>query len=139
MTDIKKEICDYLEVIREELPVVVVKSSWPEHIQEAVVYINKNMYDKELMVTTLRERLYTRNNNNFSSEFAYYVGTTPKTYMLNLRLESAKLVMLQDRYQEVGLWTIANELGFTSDDAFIHAFRKKEGVTPSKWRKRETE
>ncbi|QTH46806.1 AraC family transcriptional regulator [Cohnella sp. LGH] len=59
-------------------------------------------------------------------------GITPIQYHLSVRLEKAKEMI---RFTDLSLTRIAEELGFQSIHAFSRAFRTREGVSPSAYRK----
>ncbi|MFB9275538.1 helix-turn-helix domain-containing protein [Cohnella cellulosilytica] len=59
-------------------------------------------------------------------------GVTPIQYHVSVRLEKAKEMI---RFTDLSLTRIAEELGFQSIHAFSRAFRMREGVSPSAYRK----
>lgn len=50
-------------------------------------------------------------------------------------MEAGKQLLIEKRFSDVRIHTIAKELGFSGTGNFHHAFRKREGVSPGKWRK----
>jgi len=67
-----------------------------------------------------------------SRRFAAAVGTNIRRYAMNCRLEMAR-VLLRTTNDPLGL--IANECGFGSTSALIHAFRTTYGVSPMRYRR----
>jgi AraC-like DNA-binding protein len=64
--------------------------------------------------------------------FQKHVGTTPGQYLQDQRLYFAAQLL---RYSKKTVISIAFEAGFNSLSSFERAFRKKFGVTPTKYRK----
>ena len=59
-------------------------------------------------------------------------GVTPNTYLVQRRLEKAKLIVLSNQWKQVG--EIAYEFGFTTSSYFCKCFKKQFGVSPSDMR-----
>jgi AraC-like DNA-binding protein len=68
---------------------------------------------------------------NLRKIFIKQFKVTPKQYLTNIRLDKSKdlLVKLPDSVNE-----IAFSLGFEDPSTFIHAFKKRFGITPTRWR-----
>jgi AraC family transcriptional regulator len=60
-------------------------------------------------------------------------GRSPHQYILDLRMEKARRLMLSPT---LSLIDIATECGFASQAHFTHAFRQRLGVPPSDYRRR---
>ena len=63
--------------------------------------------------------------------FREYMGKTPYEYLLEVRLENAKLMLLQE---ETSITDICFECGFNNMSHFIRMFKKKIGISPSIYR-----
>lgn len=64
--------------------------------------------------------------------FQKHMGTTPGQYLQDQRLHLASQLL---RHSEKSVTSIAFEIGFNSLSSFERAFRKKFGVSPTKYRK----
>jgi AraC-like DNA-binding protein len=69
----------------------------------------------------------------FAERFAAVVGTPPMHYLARWRMQIA-LGLLNGRRDNIA--TIAAEIGYGSETAFSHAFKKMVGMSPSAWRRR---
>ena len=63
--------------------------------------------------------------------FKKYLGISPTEYVNNLRLEHAIVLLLSSDYQ---ILEIALECGFDNLSHFYHIFKKKNNLTPNKYR-----
>ena len=70
---------------------------------------------------------------NFRKQFKNATGFSPKQYFLMLKINRAKELLL--RHDE-RIKNIAENLGFGDPYYFSRLFRKKEGVSPEKYRRR---
>ena len=68
----------------------------------------------------------------FASRFHTLVGMTPMKYLLNCRMQRAKEHI--ERSSD-SLFTIAEQVGYTSDSAFKKAFKRFFNRTPASFRK----
>lgn len=65
--------------------------------------------------------------------FLKYYNTTPKQYILDIRLQKAKQLLTDTPFS---VTAIAEECGFSSVFHFCRAFRQKVGMTPTEYSKR---
>ncbi len=102
-----------------------------ETIQKATAYININ-YAKELSLGDLCQ-ITGYSQAHLRRLFLRYHGTSPSQYIIGLRLDKARELLLElpDRTTE----EIADQLGFCSPSYFCKLFRKKTGITPMEYRK----
>lgn len=70
----------------------------------------------------------------FHKLFAAYFHKTPNQYLLDLRIEQAKRMLLEEDFS---LTDIALSCGFTSQSYFCNRFKNFTGVTPLQYRKKE--
>jgi transcriptional regulator GlxA family with amidase domain len=70
--------------------------------------------------------------SHFCRIFRLTVGTSPREYLLQLRLQRAK-VLLQESSNS--LCEIANICGFVDQSHLTRTFRKRLATTPGRWRK----
>ena len=68
----------------------------------------------------------------FSTLFKEYTGKTVHEYLLCCRLDRAKLMLLEGN---LSVEQIAQATGFADTGTFIRAFKRKEHITPTQYRK----
>lgn len=68
----------------------------------------------------------------FSRVFKEQIGVSPYEYLINLRLGYAKTLLRSTSHD---MLEIAGKAGFEDCSYFISVFRKREGITPLKYRK----
>jgi AraC-like DNA-binding protein len=68
----------------------------------------------------------------FAKRFKDRVGQTMFEYLTALRMQHARELL---RESNLGLYEIANRVGYDSDLAFAKAFKRQSGITPFKFRK----
>lgn len=67
---------------------------------------------------------------HFARLFRETTGITPHQYVLERRIERAKLLL---RLKQMPISEIAQQSGFSSATNFIRSFRSRVGVTPGEW------
>nr|WP_175800527.1 AraC family transcriptional regulator [Burkholderia anthina] len=67
----------------------------------------------------------------FHQLFVDAFGETPHRYLLRLRLDTAVVLLADGRHPLVD---VAGMVGFADQSAFTHAFTKRFGVAPGRWR-----
>ncbi len=70
---------------------------------------------------------------HFSRVFKQISGFSPYDYVVNVRLNRAKELLLRS---DLSVTRIAYETGFNSEANFVYCFTKNEGISPGKFRKR---
>jgi transcriptional regulator GlxA family with amidase domain len=86
---------------------------------------------RDLSVETLAERACL-SPRHFSRRFKDVFGTTPATFVEDLRLgEARERLTLPDQTIE----SVADSVGFNSSDAFRRAFERRFGLEPRSYRK----
>ena len=66
----------------------------------------------------------------FAERFRAATGTSPASYLADVRIRSAQQLLAQGR----GVAEVSRAIGYGSDDGFSRAFRRRVGQTPSAWR-----
>lgn len=69
---------------------------------------------------------------SLASRFKLLVGKTMFDYLSALRMEKAKVLLLEP---DLPLYQVANRVGYDSDLAFTKAFKRLLGMTPTSYRK----
>lgn len=97
---------------------------------KAINYINQNL-DQVLTLPVVAEEV------NFSAGYLSYLFTNEmnisfSSFILNLRIKKAKLMLEQT---DEKLYIVAESVGFRDTGYFNKVFKKRIGLTPSKYRK----
>lgn len=99
----------------------------PKNIRTTLNYIEKHLHEnisiKDLAL------LSGYSENHFTRLFSKYLGTTPKQYILNRKLEESKLLLSSGYSVSKVVYT----LSFCSQSAFFALFKKAYGETPKKF------
>lgn len=99
-------------------------------IQLALLYMEKN-YNKNITLNMLAQ-MYHLNDSYFSKKFKTVCGTGFKEYLTNLRIIHSERLLLET---SKSITEISFLCGFESSNYFGDAFRKKNKVSPSQFRK----
>ena len=99
-------------------------------IDDAIKYINKN-YQHPITLTSL-SKLLNLNSSYLSLKFKTINGIGFKEYLNNVRIGHAEKLLLETNKS---ITTIALECGFESSNYFGDIFKKRNGVSPSEFRK----
>lgn len=76
-------------------------------------------------------RACAMSRTSFTDRFRAVAGTPPAAYLIQWRMLLAKRAL---RSSETRIGALAGELGYTSESAFSTAFKKQEGISPSRYR-----
>lgn len=98
-------------------------------VDQAIHYIEANYY-LPVTVQDLAARACL-NTTYFSEKFKNQTGVTPKQYLLQTRLNAAKILL---RGTDWSIREIADKTGFQSDAYFSNYFRQHFHLTPTKYR-----
>ena len=69
---------------------------------------------------------------HYSHEFKRHTGFSPMEYVINTRLEKAKMLLLQTT---LSVTDIAYEVGYESGGSLSNLFIKKTGISPREYRR----
>lgn len=98
-------------------------------IQMAISYIYKNISKASLKVPDMAD-VACLSVNQFIRRFKNMTGQTPTQYLINKRIETAQLLMLE---HEMPTCDIASAVGFDDSSYFCKVFRKIVGMSPQKY------
>ena len=84
-----------------------------------------------ITVDDIAKKLY-RSKNDITRQFKKKYNTTPHNYLLHIRIERAKNLLVNSKKT---LAEIATHLCFSSEFHFSNTFKKTVGVSPSEFRK----
>lgn len=104
------------------------KTNAPEYLIEAKAYIDMH-YAQRLAVEDVAERVHV-SPSQLTRAFKKYYGETPYEYLLSLKLEASKILLTTTH---LSVKEISASLGFCDEHYFSMIFRKKIGVSPSKY------
>ena len=96
-----------------------------DRLQRAIGLLGQGLDNAELC------RIIGMSASNFQRCFKREVGSSPKRYAMELRLENARSLLVAG---QKGIPDIAAECGFSDRYAFSKAFRKYTGVSPARYR-----
>ena len=99
--------------------------------EKAKQFLNENYY-KDITIDSIAKGLsYSR--NYLYTVFKNNYGVSPQSYLLNLRIEKAKELLINE--QNLSINEIAYAVGYKDSLYFSRVFHKKIGVTPSEYKK----
>lgn len=98
-------------------------------VSEAIGFINRNLY----RTITVRDVAAAARFSpaHFSRVFKLQTGYSPYEYILLRRIDAAKHLLTSTR---LSVKEVAYQVGYNSEENFIHSFRKKVGATPGVFR-----
>ncbi len=106
------------------------ESNSKQVIAEAKMYIMENYDKEELSVDTVCKKLHL-STAYFSTLFKKEVGQTCIAYITDFRLKKAVELL---NTTDDKTYMIANKVGYAEQNYFSYVFKKKYGVSPSKYR-----
>ena len=98
-------------------------------IKQSIAFIN-NHYNQSITLETVADKVGLH-PTYFSTLFKKETGINFSKYILNLRIENAKLLL---KNSNLSLSSIAVEIGFGNQSYFSSAFKNTTGVTPKQYR-----
>lgn len=100
-------------------------------IGEAIGFINRH-YAEKIVIDDLAQtaRMSVR---NFFRQFKLCVGRSPVDYLLELRLDKARAILVNS---DASVNEVAQECGFYDSNYFCRVFRRAMGVSPRQYRLR---
>ena len=102
----------------------------PQNIRYLMRYIESN-YSSHLTLDYLAE-FANMNKYYLAKEFKKYTGFSPNDYVISLRINQAKQMLLSS---DLPASVIAHEVGIHDMNNFTALFKKKVGMTPTQFRK----
>ena len=101
-----------------------------KYVEAAENYIKENLYES-ISLADVAEALFV-NKSYLSDLFKKAKGTNINLYILQLKVEEAKHLLIETHYS---VNEISEQLGYSSAKYFIKKFSSITGVTPAKFRK----
>lgn len=100
-------------------------------VSRAKAYIEQEFKDWDLSVQKICEKL-NYSPNYFSTVFKKETGKSFMNYLMDRRLEEAKMLLLTTELKSL---EIAFEVGFSSSNYFAYCFKKQLNISPMQYRK----
>ena len=107
-------------------------TDFPEGIRSAVHFLHQN-YTKPADIAALA-RISNLSPSRFHAVFKSNIGVSPHQYLLHLRIERAKEMLVSDKNS---VTDVANAVGFEDAFYFSRLFKKHTGMTPLAFRKKQ--
>ena len=123
--EIKAEMYNLLK----ELFYASSKKEFNIYIKKGIEFIQKNL-ENDIKISDIADHL-SISANYFQKIFKETLNTTPNNYIINLRLEKAKFLLVSSNMK---ISDIGFESGFLDNVYFSYVFLKKAGMTPSEYR-----
>lgn len=102
----------------------------PDIIVAIQGYLDRN-YGRSISLDDL-SRTFSISKYHMSREFKRYVGKSPNDYLIDIRLERAKDLLVDSRRS---IAEIGQLVGIPNTNHFLYLFKKREGMTPSAFRR----
>lgn len=129
-----KKVVDHLielaELIIEKIQEARSSSNGSAIVENVRIFLDKH-YGSEISLKTLSDQFHI-NSAYLSELFKFHVGQNFSDYLINLRMENAK-VFLKDR--QLKIIDVAYLVGFSNSGYFSTVFKKHVGKTPAEFRK----
>lgn len=104
-------------------------------VENAKKVVQENFSDPDLSVESVCDALHV-STSHFSKIFKQETGGTFMNYMISLRMEHAKKLLLQTNYKSL---VIGEMVGYPEPNYFSYVFKKNCGISPAKYRKQNDE
>lgn len=103
-------------------------------IQRVLKVMEDNLSDEKLSLSSIADRIVYMNVDYLGKLFKKEVGENFSQYLINMRMEKAKELLLQDRHSKIS--DIADKVGYGNNPQYFgQVFKKATGYTPSEYRK----
>lgn len=141
MGDIAKSLDRYSKYLKNALTYLLEVEIHPTMvkyrsvIQVALTYINAHFFDPDMNLKTVAETV-ALSPSHFSTIFSQSLGKTFIEYLTDQRINYAKNLLVTT---DSKLTSITLEIGYSDSNYFSYLFKKKEGMSPSEYRKRGVE
>lgn len=126
-SDMDKYVHNYIDRIRSKKD-----NDLPIDVNIFLEEILNNLVETDIRVKDILSSCGIGNNNIYT-KFKHHIGVTPKQYILLHRIELSKVVLKKG----MSISEVALSVGFGSPSSFTRAFRKREGVLPSEYVRKE--
>ena len=121
-----KEVCKKIQRHIQEMRSDKTKS----FVKRAVEHVHSHYMDKDLTVEALSQELHV-SAAYFSTVFKRETGKRFINYLTDYRMEKAIRLLMEE---EEKTYIIAESVGYSDPNYFSYAFKKKFGMSPSKYK-----
>ena len=121
-----KEVCKKIQRHIQEMRSDKTKS----FVKRAVEHVHSHYMDKDLTVEALSQELHV-SAAYFSTVFKRETGKSFINYLPDYRMEKAIRLLMEE---EEKTYIIAESVGYSDPNYFSYAFKKKFGMSPSKYK-----
>ena len=121
-----KEVCKKIQRHIQEMRSDKTKS----FVKRAVEHVHSHYMDKDLTVEALSQELHV-SAAYFSTVFKRETGKSFINYLTDYRMEKAIRLLMEE---EEKTYIIAESVGYSDPNYFSYAFKKKFGMSPSKYK-----
>ena len=121
-----KQVCEKVQVLIQEKRSDKTKS----FVKKAVEHVHSHYMDKDLSVEALSFELHV-SAAYFSTVFKKETGKSFINYLTDYRMEKALRLLVEE---EEKTYIIAESVGYSDPNYFSYAFKKKFGMSPSKYK-----
>ncbi len=128
-TRLREELNGLVPAFNKASPVLQSENHAGQIVHAAMDYVHQH-YAQPLTLHECARSLHL-NASYLSDLFARTVGLSFKTYLTDVRLEKARL-LLNDPAKNIG--EVASAVGYASENRFRLAFKKLTGLAPKLWR-----
>ena len=106
-------------------------SALPRDVQAILEYIHQHLFEPNLTVIEARRQCGVK-NNNITTYFRQLVGMGIREYIEHRRMQAAMQLLA---HEELEIFFIGLGIGYSHEESFARAFRRRCGCTPSEYRK----
>ena len=89
-------------------------------------------YAEQIKVSTLAQ-LENYNTTYYIDWFRAKTGVTPGKYLNQLRIDKAKMLLVNTQYR---ILDVALQVGYGNSSSFSRVFKSSEGITPQQYRQK---
>ncbi len=104
----------------------------PDDIWPLLAHIHSHLFDPTLNVNTLKLACEVE-TRAVLVQFHEALGEPPRTYIESRRMETTRVLLVAS---SLAVWKIAELVGFSTEQSFRRAFRRRHGESPSSYRRR---
>lgn len=116
-----------IDVLRREIEI---NSDIPFILKQSIDYINENLTEKVTVADLVKQTRWS--SQHFNRLFTQYVGMTPYQYIMQKKIEKAKILITEFN---MPITQVSYELGFKAHSNFCTLFKKVTGKTAENYRK----
>lgn len=106
-------------------------SALPRDVQAILEYIHQHLFEPALKVIAARRQCGVK-NNNIATYFRQMMGMGIREYIEHRRMQAAMQLLA---HEELEIFLIGLGVGYSHEESFTRAFRRRLGCTPSEYRK----